>query len=353
MLVTKLEFDPKRGYGFGVKTHYNDKHLGIDLVSKKTPLEFPVDLFKCTYKNGPQGGLTVYGEDKLGYMHRFMHNTEFKVNTPTIKAGTSFAISGNTGNLSTVDHVHWDIRKPNTPLADLAFENFIDPNIYMKEILPKLLPMSLPDWFKDNGTQKYCEDTKLIMDWSDPFRLVPQYVLGEYLRKANQIPTVKVYMNYNRFTITESELKAYRLAVRDVTRFFLPFINLEFQPLKKTNLDIDKQGKGATVEKGVNIYILKDLDSVMGESLNGFAIKTSRTILVDRDRLTCEDEKDRGMINGFAATIAHELCHVFGHYFAESDRTHYYDYEMTLSNYLPMIYWTRLNTDDKIKFNFA
>jgi len=43
------------------------------------------------------------------------------------------------------------------------------------------------------------------------------------------------------------------------------------------------------------------------------------------------------MINGFSATLAHEICHIFGHYFSESDQTHHYDYNFTLANYLAKI----------------
>lgn len=350
MLVTELQYIKEKGYYFGDKTWYTDKHLGIDYPINKVALSFPVKLTGCSYTVGKQGGLTVTGKDEKGYIHRFMHLESFLTSSSTIEPNTQFAISGNTGEFTTAPHLHWDIRKPLH--YQLNFINFINPDDWKKDILPKLIPMELPQWFYDNKTQEFCEQSKLITDWSDPFRLVPQYVLAEYIRKEAQIPTVKVHVNHNRFSMTDKELQAYKLAVRDVTRFFLPFINLEFQAPQKSNITIGKEGRGIAPEKGVNLYILENLDEVQGESINGYAVKASRSVLIDRDRLTREDEKDRGMINAFAATLAHELCHIFGHYFSPVDETHHYDYNFTLANYLVKIQWTRLNTEDKIKFNF-
>jgi hypothetical protein len=144
MYVNEL---PNCGYSFRQKTFYSDHHLGQDKLTKLTPLQFPVDLINCTYLNGKQGGLTVAGYDSKGYLHRFMHNSEFKTTEKIIKAGTVFAISGSTGAYSTSDHSHWDIRFPKK--TELKIENFIDPLIWVKDILPNLKSMSEPQWVQD------------------------------------------------------------------------------------------------------------------------------------------------------------------------------------------------------------
>jgi hypothetical protein len=330
-------------------------HLGVDWASNYEPIYAPCKGKIVQIVYGKQGGWWVhfeetvkakqFGADKL--IHRFAHCEEKTKNLSLgwYDEGDIIGYSGNTGSISTSPHTHHDISKNSVNINNI--DNFIDPELYFNTPT-----MELPQWFKDNKTQEFCTDHKIITDWTDPFRLVPQYVLAEYLRKVTQIPTVKVYMNYNRFTMTDKELQAYKLAVRDVTRFYLPFVDLEFQSPKKTNIELKKDARGMQGEKGINVYILANLDILQGEALNGYANKTARIILIDRDRLTRQDEKDRGMINGFAATLAHEICHIFGHYFSESDQTHHYDYNFTLANYLTKIQWTRLNTEDKLKFNF-
>lgn len=140
MLVTELIFDPKKGYGFGQKTFYSEKHLGIDYVTNRTPYKFPVELLQATFTVGKQGGLTVTAVDALGYLHRFMHLSEFKTQDPFIKPNTVFGVSGSTGALSKGDHLHWDIRRPRVSRTNLAFVNFVDPDWWKATVLPKLLP---------------------------------------------------------------------------------------------------------------------------------------------------------------------------------------------------------------------
>ena len=140
MLVTELTHDPKKGYGFGQKTFYSERHLGIDYVTNLTPLEFPAELFQATFTIGKEGGLTVTAVDAFGYLHRFLHLSSFGKKEAFIPKGDMFGISGNTGALSKGDHLHWDIRRPRTSRTNLAFVNFVDPNWWKAEILPKLLP---------------------------------------------------------------------------------------------------------------------------------------------------------------------------------------------------------------------
>jgi len=158
MLVTELKYIKGKGYYFGDKTFYSPRHLGIDYPINGVFLKFPVDLFKCSFTNGKQGGLTVTGIDKAGYIHRFMHLASFGTLENTIKASTIFGKSGNSGEYSTAPHLHWDIRKPNQ-LA-LKFENFINPDKWKKEILPNLINMQLSEW--EQNALKWSKDAKII-----------------------------------------------------------------------------------------------------------------------------------------------------------------------------------------------
>lgn len=168
MLVTKLQFNPLKGYDFGQKTFYSEHHLGVDLVTNKTPLELPMDLFEVSYTIGKQGGNTVTGLDIEGYLHRFMHLSEFKTKETTIKAGTTFGISGNTGGLSKGDHLHWDIRLPSTPRTLLVFKNFIDPRRnWTLNILPKINDLNtnendLTDW--EQNALAWAKEANVIVD---------------------------------------------------------------------------------------------------------------------------------------------------------------------------------------------
>lgn len=330
-------------------------HLGVDWTSNYEPIYAPCKgkIIQIVY--GTQGGWWVHFEETVKakqfgatkLIHRFAHCEEKTKNLALgwYDEGDIIGYSGNTGSVSTSPHTHHDISKNSVNINNI--DNFIDPELYFNTPT-----MELPQWFKDNKTQEYCTDEGLITDWSDPFRLVPQYVMAEYLRKATQIPSVKVYVNYNRFTMTDKELQAYKLAIRDVTRFYLPFVDLVFQSPQKSNIELNKDLKGFVPQKGINVIISSELDKLglNEKGLNGYAFKGLRTIVIDRDRLSKEDDY-RGMINGFSATLAHEICHLFGHYFSESDKTHEYDYQYTLANYLPYIHFRRLHIDG-VKYGF-
>jgi len=144
MLVTDLKLG---GYTFGVPTFYSSFHLGRDLSAKYITLSFPVDLFDVKTSNGSQGGLTVTGTDRLGYIHRFMHLSKTINVKNTIAAYVDFAISGNTGSYTTSPHLHHDIRKPGQ--TTISFKNFIDPEYWKNNILPKIMEKELSDWQKE------------------------------------------------------------------------------------------------------------------------------------------------------------------------------------------------------------
>ena len=346
MLITNLI---NTGYGFGEKTFYSDAHLGQDKRADKTPLEFPVDLFKCTYSDGKQGGLTVTGQDKLGYIHRFMHNSSFRTLDSTILKGTTFAISGNTGSFSTNPHVHWDIRKPTK--TGLKFINFINPLAWQKEILPNLNNMK-PQWIIDNKTDVWAKE-KMIRIEQDNLTLTEWKEL-ESLKKATQPADIIVNVFGN---LSSNELPAYNLAVRDTNRFYGAYTNLIFQKPEKLNVELvlTKNKLNFTPKKGLNIIIVEDADLILGRTVNGFAVIDQNILVVERKLLREKDNRDRGHVNGFACTLQHELSHWFGTKLdftslPREDRTHYYDYEFTLSNYLPKLAWGLLH-DNNFRIN--
>lgn len=187
MLVTELIHDPKKGYGFGQKTFYSEKHLGIDYVTNRTHYQFPVELIQATFTEGKQGGLTVTALDALGYLHRFMHLSEFKTKAPFIPPNTTFGVSGSTGNLSTADHLHWDIRRPRTSKTNLAFVNFVDPNWWKATVLPKLLPAEPKDelaiW-EQNVLQLAADTNVLANPDGRPLTKSQLALILELIRKA-------------------------------------------------------------------------------------------------------------------------------------------------------------------------
>ena len=361
MLITALQ---NTGFSFGQKTWYTSHHLGQDKKADYIPLEFPIDLFNCKYTNGKQGGLTVTGQDEAGYTHRFMHNSRFVIKNDIIEGGNTFAISGNSGSLTTKPHVHWDVRKPNT--SSLTFANFVDPLEWEKNILPNLITMELPEWFKDNKTQEWAESTQIVTDWSDPFRSIPQYVMAEYLRKAVQKPTVHVNVFVNQFTLNDKEEKAYKLAVQECVKMYVPFCNLVFNKVEKKNLGILEylsagpavRIKNWSAPKGLNVIITDDKDlanlsgKVQGGDLIGYMIGAQNTCLIRRSSLSVPDIWDRTTLSLFAGTLPHELCHWFADFLSTEDWTHKWDYEFTLTSYLTQLPFTQLNISaNRIKLN--
>ncbi len=353
MLITNLN---NTGFKFGQKTWYTSKHLGQDKQANFIEYSFPVDLFDCKYTTGKEGGLTVEGKDILGYTHRFMHNSKFLTKAKEIKAETPFVVSGNTGSYTTGPHIHWDSRKPNK--ASLVFENFIDPLIWQKEILPKILSMNanqLPEWFKANKTQEIMEARKIVKDWSDPFRLVPQYVMAEYLRKVATVPKIKLNVFLHNLKLTKSELDAYRLARNEIVRFFLPFVEIQFQEPELLEQKLSVNIYNFKPRAGLNLIIstpeIIDNISVKGV-VDGIMFDDKRTCFVKKHLLTRKDSRNRGLANGFTYTLIHELFHWFAILDPTGkDRTHDFDYDLTAANYLNELMWEILHDSEFRKAN--
>lgn len=119
------------GYDYGVKTHYSDRHLGVDWKSNYINLPAPkrVKILKTIPESqAPQGGNTLWfqpiGENVI---IRWLHLDKFYCQAGKIyDEGVFIAKSGNTG-LSDIPHTHEDIWKS---AVTLEFEDTINPHTY-------------------------------------------------------------------------------------------------------------------------------------------------------------------------------------------------------------------------------
>lgn len=176
MDITKLEIG---GYNFGEKTFYSYAHLGLDLKIVFEEISFPVELINVKYSNGADGGLTITGTDKAGFVHRFMHLSEILWDDNFIPRNAIFAMTGNTGRRTTNAHLHWDIRTPGS--TSLAFPNFVDPEQWKKNILHNLINMrALVDW--ESAAQKWAIDNG-VSNGERPLDQLMRVELWETLRK--------------------------------------------------------------------------------------------------------------------------------------------------------------------------
>lgn len=125
----------RRSYTHGVDTHYNDFHLGEDLiVPEGTPIYAFCDGF-VEIKVGNDAGNYVefHARDKV---FRFLHLSKFG-RIGRVERGGIIGYSGNTG-LSTAPHIHFDISRKPFDLNNR--QNFIDPAKYFA---PKSIKINL------------------------------------------------------------------------------------------------------------------------------------------------------------------------------------------------------------------
>jgi len=101
------------GYQNGDETFYNTRHKGIDIMApENSPIQASVPLTITNVYNDEKGGLIVEGTDSEGATHKFMHLNQALVNVgDQVNAGEMFALSGNTGTLTTGPHVHYEINQ--------------------------------------------------------------------------------------------------------------------------------------------------------------------------------------------------------------------------------------------------
>lgn len=118
----------KVGYRFGVKTFYNDFHLGIDIwTPEKVPVFAPFDgdAQKLVGKDG--GNMIYFHPDGQTNTIRLLHLHSY-VKTGRVKKGELIAYTGNTGK-STNPHIHIDIYKGRVVDINNRF-GFINPETF-------------------------------------------------------------------------------------------------------------------------------------------------------------------------------------------------------------------------------
>jgi hypothetical protein len=338
-----LQFRTPYPAGFGSLS--GQPHLGTDILTPTgTPL---IAMFDGTvrFTTGKQGGKTAIltalnplkeipcREFEIRYMHldRFGKDEQ-------VKAGDVIGWTGNTGT-STAEHLHLDIRPSGTAIH---IDNFYDPNTIF-ELIKKNMTQ-IPQWFKDNGTDKWGKDKFIRIDQTNLTESDCKEL--ESLKKATQPAEINVTIHLSMLTLTKQENEALELALREVTRFYIPYVSLLFKKPVKLNIGSlvrhASQVKGFTPENGLNVIIAEDkeVDKVANDNVNGIMFTSQRTCVIQRSLFLKKDSKNRSSVNHFSATLIHELMHWFGAYLdfeTRTDRTHLMDYEFTLSNYLPKL----------------
>lgn len=131
----------KKTYTFGVKTFYNDFHLGVDFVVPEGTFIYAPSDGHVTETYGQQGGNTIHFRDSKNNIIRFLH-LHGVTKTGEVREGDVIGLTGNTG-VSTAPHVHIDVSKNKLDLSDR--NNFIDPLQYFIYMESKTLRVVLLD----------------------------------------------------------------------------------------------------------------------------------------------------------------------------------------------------------------
>jgi murein DD-endopeptidase MepM/ murein hydrolase activator NlpD len=122
-------FKIKRGYKFGEKTFYSERHLGMDyVVPVGTPVYAPCACEIVKSGNFPEGGSTLHASfRKRGWGKLVMRCMHLSKMSPLgkYKAGDILGYSGNTGALTKGPHLHIDLSRKKVEVSN--FQNFIDP----------------------------------------------------------------------------------------------------------------------------------------------------------------------------------------------------------------------------------
>jgi len=117
-------------YHFGERTFYSSRHLGQDYEAVKgTELYAPSDgeIVKAFW--GVQGGNTIWFKpDRQNVIIRFMHLLDINRGVKSVKEGQVIGHTGNTGSLTSGNHLHCDISKGTVNIWN--FSNFLDPEKY-------------------------------------------------------------------------------------------------------------------------------------------------------------------------------------------------------------------------------
>lgn len=312
MPLTKWK-ERKRTYTFGVKTHYNDFHVGIDIiVPTGTPIFAHTDVFVQKFI-GTAGGRTIHVRDANNMLVRYLHLSKF-AKLGYVKQGEIIGYTGGDpsdpqSGISTGPHVHIDVSKNNLNLNDL--NNFIDPEVYFQPepIKIKFVCVGEVDKIK---LETYI---RTIFDWYNDlsnYELQFQYDI-EYLNNIETI--VWKTTNYSRFSnYWAGQYLSARASGKDIV---IGLINPSLWNTDLLGFHFTEQCLGVRV-----IGVKMDIEA--------------------------QDARNR-QFNGnnyFSASLRHEIMHALYSMQGSStnltqthkngtDNTHYFDYKAELEKAIP------------------
>ena len=195
-MYTKPIKTTRYGYRFSEPTHYNSFHLGLDLMAKTgTPIFAPDDGEVVWIGYGKQGGKQMHFLGVSGALHRFLHLDSYAGvhRGQKLLEGEIVAISGNTGALSTIEHLHFDISK-NGKLELDNLDNFIDPLEWLKQNKMKTWYTGIYDEFGWNKDKEFWNPAREHDIEKDPYnegrnfaKAVKTVLLKEYKKKVENI----------------------------------------------------------------------------------------------------------------------------------------------------------------------
>lgn len=118
-------FSPARG---SITQNYDPKHqhFGVDLsLSEKTPIKATADGTVIFSEWSAETGYVVILEHRHGLISVYKHNSSLtKQQGQHVKEGEVIAMSGNTGELTTGPHLHFELWKNGNPVDPTEFLEF-------------------------------------------------------------------------------------------------------------------------------------------------------------------------------------------------------------------------------------
>ena len=150
-------------------------HTGIDLnMPEGTAISLPFEVKVAQFLKQSEMGNTLYLKDNAGNVLVFAHLKDVLVRTnDTIKAGSTFAHSGNTGSTTTGPHLHFEIiaKEPEAGAEHMTrelggFSGYnIDPGAYLDSVtVPTWHKL---DWMKEHGFITIDKDPSTPVTWGE------------------------------------------------------------------------------------------------------------------------------------------------------------------------------------------
>ena len=101
-------------------------HLGVDIVAKKGSLISSVADGRVILSDWTQGGgLTINIQHSDGFLSVYQHNSELLKNVgDVVKIGEAIAVIGNSGELTSGPHLHFELWKNGESLNPINYINF-------------------------------------------------------------------------------------------------------------------------------------------------------------------------------------------------------------------------------------